>query len=290
MNIATTLNKAKENPELLEQILNPGKQLSDFNLDNLRIDILPSGFPSLDDMLLFKKGRGELVIVGARPSQGKSSLIYQLATNIAAAGKAHVISLEDEHDAIATRQIAGLINKPIDYIQRGLIPRNELEKAKSQLIKLNCVIDDRSGLNVKQICDAVRMQNRKQHVDVVFIDYVQIIKSERKFSRHEDIAEITGELKALAKEIKSPVVVASQLNRTSEFREGGLPQLSDLKESGSLEQDADIVLLIHRKGTEANIIVAKNKNGKTGNVAMTYALAQTRFIDRQFGVEVSELG
>ncbi len=284
MKSSEAINAIKEDPKIIDQLLYPGKKLSDYSVDSLLVDVLPSGFPSFDKMLLIKRNRGELIFIGARPSIGKSALLVQLATNVARIGKAHLISLEDSHESIATRQSAGILGVPMDAIQRGLIDRDRLLKAQSKINGLNMIIDDRGGLNVHQICDAVRMQNKKERVDAVFIDYIQIIYSDRKVSRVEDLAAISAELKKLAMELKIPVIVASQLNRQSEVTDKNgrkrMPQLSDLRDSGSLEQDADVALLIHREGFDAEIIIAKNKNGPTGSVKMQYAGAQCRFIDK----------
>lgn len=268
-----------ESNENIIRLLYPARPLSDYNTDDLQVNVLPSGFPSFDKMLLFKKDRGELIFIGARPSMGKSSLLFQLATNIARNGRSHVISLEDGHESLATRQTAAILNKSIDWIQFGRVDKQDLERAKTLIAKLNCVVDTEGGLNVHQIAERARTEHKRSPLSALFIDYIQIIRSDRKVSRAEDVGMISCELKALAKELKIPVVVASQLNRNSELRETKKPMLSDLKESGSLEQDADAVLLIHREGLDAEVVIAKNKNGPTGSVKMQYISAQTRFID-----------
>lgn len=278
-NVSEKLAAIKGDPAIIDKLLYPGKDLGDYNIENLKIDVLPSGFPSFDKMLIFKRNRGELIFIGARPSMGKSALLFNIATNIGKKGKSHVVSLEDGHEAIATRQTAAMLNVSMDLIQHGLVSNDKLQEAKTKLECINCIIDDEGGLNVHQICDRARMQHKKAPLSALFIDYIQIIKSDRKVSRAEDVGAISSELKALAKELRIPVVVASQLNRNSELRENKKPQLSDLKESGSLEQDADVVLLIHREGMEAEVIVAKNKNGPTGDIKMRYVPAQCKFID-----------
>lgn len=278
------INEIKINPKVIDNLLYPGKQLAEYDINSLSVDVLPSGFPSFDRMLLFKRNRGELIFIGARPSMGKSALLFQIATNIARDGKSHVISLEDGHEAIATRQTSAILNMSMDIIQAGGASEEALLRAQRLLAELNCVVDTDGGLNVHQICDRARMQHKKGKLTALFVDYIQIIKSDRKVSRNEDIGAISCELKALAKELNIPVIVASQLNRNSELRESKKPQLSDLKESGSLEQDADVVLLIHREGFEAEVIVAKNKNGPTGSVCMGYVPAQCKFIDKQVGL------
>jgi len=284
MTNAELMKLAKVNPD---QILYPGKQLSDFDPSRLTIDTIDSGFASLNKFKLLKRNRGELIIIGARPSQGKSGLGFQIATAVAEYGKAHIFSLEMDHESIVARQASISLNKPLDYIQSGAAGLQDLNHAKSLLERLNCVIDDRPSLNIYQICDAARMQNRKSRTDLIVVDYIQIVATDQSdYSRAVALGKVSSELKNLAKELRIPIIALSQLNRSSEFREDGTPQLSDLKESGQLEQDADVVLLIHRSKdipTSAKVIVAKNRNGPTGEIEMQFAAAQCRFICTEGG-------
>jgi replicative DNA helicase len=269
----------RENPE---KLIYPGKQISDFDQNALEIETIPSGFPSLDMYKLLKRNRGELIIIGARPSQGKSGLGFQIATSVAERGKSHIFSLEMDHESIVARQASIELNKPLDYLQSGLARPEELNSVKARLERLNCIVDDDPGLNVHQICDRARMQYKRSKTDLVVIDFIQIVDYDRKGNRAIELAAISMALKNLAKELRIPVIALSQLNRNSEHREDGTPQLSDLKESGSLEQDADVVLLIHRTKDSpalAKIIIAKNRNGPTGEVDMQFAAGQARFVD-----------
>lgn len=287
MKTGELINKLKEDPSFADQLLYPGKKLSDFDRSKLRIEVMSSGFPSFDTKMIFKRNRGEFVILGARPSTGKSGLGFQVATNIARNEKVHIFSLEMDHESVAARQMAIIMNRPLDYIQNGGAEGPEGEKAQQDISKLDLIIDERPGLNVYQICDAARMQNKKSRTSLIVIDYLQIIPPvDKTINRAQELAKISWELKCLAKELRVPVLALSQLNRQSEFREGGRPQLSDLKESGSLEQDADVVFLIHRPDTtpeDVTIIVAKNRNGPTGDIQMKFAPAQCRFYDNNTG-------
>lgn len=282
-NSGALLKQIKTDPTFADQLLYPGRQLSDFDPKRLAIDIIPSGFSSLDKFKLLKKNRGELILIGARPSQGKSGLGFQIATAVAQYGKSHIFSLEMDHESIVARQASITMNRPLDYIQGGLAGSSELNAVKASLERLNCIVDDRANLNIYQICDAARMQNKKHRTDLIVVDYVQIVATDQSdYSRAVALGRVSTELKNLAKELRIPIIALSQLNRSSEFREDGTPQLSDLKESGQLEQDADVVLLIHRHRdtpTTAKIIIAKNRNGPTGDVIMEFASGQCRFID-----------
>lgn len=265
----------------LDQALYPGKQLKDFNPEDLTVKVIPSGFPSFDANLVLKENRGELILIGARPSHGKSAMLFQMASNISKNGKAHIFSLEMDYSSIVSRQIASIINRPLDAIQMGLHP-TEIARAKVEFKKLNCHIDDRSSLTVEEICYSARMENKRSKTSAIFVDYVQIIKTEKGHNRANEVALISAQLKALAKELTIPVIVASQLNRNNELREIKTPQLSDLKESGALEQDADVVILLYRDKAspqEASVSIAKNRNGPTAELHMEYAPAQTKFID-----------
>lgn len=282
-NAGGIIRALKEDAVSVDKILYPGNQLGDFDSSKLKIDILPCGFPSLDEKKFLKRNRGELILIGARPSQGKSGLGFQIATGVAKHGKVHVFSLEMDHESVAARQVSIAINRPLDYIQSGRVTVSEVERTRLDLSKLNFVIDDRSTLNIYQICDAARMQNKKGKTDLIVIDYIQIISYDRKANIVAELGEISLQLKNLARELRIPIIALSQLNRNSEYREAGEPQLSDLKGSGQLEQDADIVALIHRTKEEptlAKIIIAKNRNGSTGEVEMEFAPAQVRFIDK----------
>lgn len=283
MTTAKLINKIKEDPSTIDQLLYPGKQLSDFDIEDLKIETMNSGFPGLNTKKVFKRGRGEMIVLGARPGMGKSGLGFQIAMNISQREKVHIFSIEMDHESVAARQMAILMNKPLDYIQNGGADSEEGKVAQEYLkIGYNCVIDDRAGLNVYQICDAARMQNKKSPTSLIVVDYLQIIQTDKTDNRAHAVAKMSWELKSLAKELRIPILVLSQLNRQSEFREGGKPALSDLKESGAIEQDADVVMLIHRPEDTpqaATVIIAKNRNGPTGDVNMQFASSQCRFID-----------
>lgn len=275
----------------IDSILNPGKRLYDVDLNKLAIRVMHSGFPTLDKAyMLLKEDEGELVIVGGRPSMGKSAFMFQLALNVSETLPVHVFSLEMSQESIVRRLISQLINRPVSAIQMGLVDRSILEEAKEKLKKYQYIIDDCSGLSAPEIVDRALTRAKTFNTRLIILDYLQLLKTEKGHSKDTEIGEITKTLKALAKEIRCPVVVGSQLNRQCEIR-GAVngdyrPILSDLRESGNIEQDADVILAIHRESRytklrmdEADILVLKNRNGSIGETAMKFYAAQTRFDD-----------
>jgi replicative DNA helicase len=282
--------KLKTGEMTMDQVLYPERHIADFELDALKIDIVPCGFPSLDEYQLLKVNRSELILVGGRPSSGKSAFMFQLAYNVAQRSCAHVFSLEMDTDQIRSRLLTHVINKSLSHIQKGMVSSEVLERGRKELAKLNYHVDDTAGLNVFQLCD--RARNAHKHL--------QLLRVDKSHSKDDEIGIISRSLKELAKELRVPVIVGSQLNRACEIRgkeverlskgedkSGYKPILSDLRESGNLEQDADMVLFVHRPSQftdhrhgEADILIAKNRNGPVGEVCMDFTSNQTRFIDR----------
>lgn len=283
--------KLKENPDLIEQVLNPGKQLGDVDLDKLAIKTMSSGFYSLDSSyMLLKELEGELIIVGGRPSQGKSAFMFQMALNVSEHHPVHVFSLEMSQESIVRRLISQIIKEPMSHIQHGLVDRRKLEEAKKKLEAYKYFIDDTSGISAAEVADRARSRAKKHSTRLVVVDYLQLLRTERGHSKDSEIGEITKELKALARDLKCPVVVGSQLNRQCETRGASTgdykPILSDLRESGNIEQDADIILAVHRESRytklrqgEADILVLKNRNGAIGQTIMKFHEESVHFED-----------
>jgi replicative DNA helicase len=274
----------------LDDLLVPEKHISQIGIDDLRIDALPSGFPSLDDYMFLKDKRSELIIIGGRPSMGKSAFLFQLALNVAKTMPVHVFSLEMDKESIYTRLISGVINRSMQAIQKGAVSNDVLVNAKKELDSLHYFIDDRAGLNVFELSSSARDAQKRHGTKLIVVDYLQLLRTPKGHSKDDEVGSVTKELKALAKDLKVPVVVGCQLNRQCEIRgkESGdyKPILSDLRESGNIEQDSDIVAFVHRESRYTNerpgvadIIIAKNRNGPCGTVEMGFTEAQTRFID-----------
>jgi replicative DNA helicase len=252
---------------------------------------LGSGYIDLDD----KTGGfhpGQLVVLAARPSMGKTALALNISDHVAVELNIPVlfVSLEMGHLEIADRLLCARSRVDGSKIKRGvgLGPRDlrELGKAFQELSSHAMFIDDTPSRTAMQIAASARRIRRRNEIGLVVVDYIQLIDSdETRDSRQEQIAKISRRLKALARELGIPLIALSQLNRAVESREDKRPRMADLRESGAIEQDADIVLLLHRpeyydandQTGVAEIIVAKNRNGPTGTIKLTFLNKLTRF-------------
>ena len=268
---------------------------------------LKTGFSELDNITAgFQKG--ELIIIAARPSMGKTALALNIASKIAVDSEKSVgfFSIEMSKIQIMMRLIALETKINISALRTGK-PHlnqkewNDLELAASRLKKANLFIDDSASLSIIEMKTMARRLKNERGFDIVFVDYLQLIKASRDLvrrndSRAQEVAVITASLKEMAKELEIPVVALAQLNRAPEQRgskkEGGMKyQLSDLKESGAIEQDADVVIFLHReeqnnKDTErkgeADLNIAKQRNGPTGRIVLAFIDKCTKFVNLDF--------
>lgn len=294
INVSEIIDKVNSGEESIDSILDshlyPGKALHDVDIKKLPIRVMDSGFPSLDDeYMILKEDEGELVIVGGRPSMGKSAWMFQVALHVSKTRPVHVFSLEMSQESIVRRLVSAMINKPITAIQRGLIDERIVQEAVNSLQKYKYHIDDQTR-SLSQICDVARTRAKKYPTALIVIDYLQIIRGNKGHSRDAEVGEIAQELKALATDLKCPVLVGCQLNRQCEIRGGETgnyrPILSDLRESGIIEQAADAIVAIHRdyrytklRPDEADILILKSRNGPIGDTVMKFYAAQTKFED-----------
>lgn len=274
----------------IAKMINPEVKISDLNESDLRIDTFSCGFKSLDDLLFLKKNEGELIIIGGRPSQGKSSLMFDLAFNVALDLPVYVASLEMSAKSILRRRIAAHINRPLSAIQIGAVDPRIINEALQEMKKYKLYVDDRSGLDVYTLCDSIKSANKKYSLGLVVVDYLQLLRVNKGHSSSAEVAEVTSALKGLSKDLKIPIIVGSQLSRACETRGQSSgkfrPILSDLRDSGSIEQDADIVAFVHREyrytgqnPDKAEIIIAKNRNGPIADIEMKFIATQTKFVD-----------
>jgi len=266
---------------------------------------LSTGYSDLDAYTTGWKP-GELVVVGARPGQGKTSLLLNLAENIALEtpsrhpdgdGGVLIFSLEMTATELVQRVLCANAGVDLKKVKLGMFTHAEedaLKDSTNRLATAPIFVDDSFTLTMPEIRSKSRRMRDRYNIDVIFVDYLQLVKDNDRLDRHLQIGNISRGLKALARELNVPVVAAAQLNRGVEQRSSRekRPMLSDLRESGSIEQDSDQVLLIYRKEpedatthneevSEVDLIVAKNRNGPTGDVHMLFRRRITRFEMRQ---------
>lgn len=271
--------------------------IKDIPIDNLKVNVLDCGFPTLNDYMVFKRDRGELIIFGARPSMGKSAFLFQVGAHVAKTNNVYIASLEMDAESIKARMLAGMTGMGLNAILKGDVPKEKLYAANDALSKLHYYIDDRTGLDISTLQSSILEFHRKKPLSLVVIDYLQLVKSGNRASRNEEVGDISNELKRLAKLLKCPVLAASQLNRKCIERGQNMighgkapdyrPELGDLRESGNLEQDADGVIFLSRhevinpgyKAGQADIVIAKQRNGPTGNLVFRWLGSSTRFVD-----------
>lgn len=251
---------------------------------------VPTGLESLDRLT-----RGwqpsDLIYLGARPSAGKTSLALQLALEAGKHCMTGFVSMEMSRRVIGMRAVALHASVDAFRLMTGHLTDYEQQRAGKSLNDLGALriaIDDASGVTPAQLRSRVRRLASRHGLGIVFIDYMQLLRDgTAQENRNQELSLISASLKSLARELDIPIVVLSQLSRTS-AKSGSAPQVHDLRDSGSLEQDADVVLLLHRPnqhdevkrmqdGDPASLIIAKQRNGPTGSIALQWIGEQMRF-------------
>lgn len=257
---------------------------------------IPSGFGMLDKYLT-GLNKSDLILIGARPAMGKTSFALNLAQNISmgARKKCIVFSLEMTKEQLAERLLSAQAGVESQKLKTGELTNDEwvrLGNAAGQFNDVELYLDDTSSITVPEIKSRIR---RMKNVDAIIIDYLGLISSaSKKENRVQEVSEITRQLKMMAKDLNIPVICCAQLSRGTEGHgKNHKPQLADLRESGSIEQDADIVLFLYREdyyrndvaedkqddidANKTELIVAKNRHGATGSIEMTFDKEFTRF-------------
>jgi replicative DNA helicase len=254
---------------------------------------ISTGFAEIDKMTRGFQ-RGDLIIVAARPSMGKTSLVLNIAQHVANNNRvAGFFSLEMSKEQLFMRMLASEAKIDNYRLMSGQIGQKEygnITHALETLSDAHLYIDDTAGAGVLEMRAKARRLQAEHGLDLLAVDYIQLMTGRGRFeNRTLELASISRSLKGLAKELNVPIVVLSQLSRAPEARSDRRPQLADLRESGALEQDADVVILIFREemykqSTEpaetdgiAELIVAKQRNGPTGVVKLAFLRQQTRF-------------
>ena len=270
------------------------ERIQEMNMKGGGLTGVTTGYQDLDRELSGLQA-SDLVLLAARPSMGKTALGINIATNAAIRGKAKVaiFSLEMSDIQLSQRIISSLSHVDLKKIISGQIEGEEwqtIAEAASAMRKLQIYIDDTASITVSEMRAKCRRMKLERGLDLVVIDYLQLMASDgRNENRQQEISAISRGLKALAKELEVPVLALSQLSRGPETRTNKRPMLSDLRESGAIEQDADVVMFIYRddyydKSSEvpnlAEVIIAKHRNGPTGTVEMVFLSDITTFADK----------
>lgn len=235
--------------------------------------------------------RKELIVIAARPSMGKTALAMNIAENVCRSGdKVMVFSLEMGRESLAMRMLSGMARVSGDTIKKGCTSESDwvkLSRAMGRLTEMNLVVDDSSGLSIVELCSRAKVENIKGDIGLVIVDYLQLLSAKAE-NRTNEISVISRSLKGLAKDLNCPVIALSQLNRSLEQRANKRPIMSDLREGGSIEQDADIILFLYRdevynnspdnplKGV-AEAITAKQRNGPIGKDELMFIGEYCRF-------------
>ncbi|MBO4309628.1 MAG: replicative DNA helicase [Lachnospiraceae bacterium] len=251
---------------------------------------IASGFTDLDYKTTgFQPS--DLILLAARPSMGKTALALNIAIHVASVEKKHVaiFSLEMSKEQLVNRLLAQESHVDSQHLRTGNLGDNEwasLIEGADIVGKSYLVIDDTPGISVPELRSKCRKQQMENGLDMIIIDYLQLMSGSGKAeSRQNEVSEISRSLKAIARELSVPIIALSQLSRKVEERADHRPQLSDLRESGAIEQDADVVMFIDREKNEtesvnkATIIIAKQRNGPIGDVNLLWLPQYTQFRD-----------
>ncbi len=261
---------------------------------------ISTGFAELDRMTNGLH-ESEMIVIAARPSMGKTALAMNITEHVAINEKlpVAVFSLEMSGQQLVQRLLCSRARVNLQKVRDGFLAERDfpsLTAAASKLAEAQIFIDDSAGLSILELRAKARRLKAQKDIKLIVVDYLQLLRSTTRRAqdnRQLEISEISAGLKGLAKELKIPIIVIAQLNRQPEARTGGKPRLSDLRESGSIEQDADLVGLLVRpeiyeededlraeKAGEAELIIAKQRNGPVGEIALTFLKEFTRFEDR----------
>lgn len=256
-----------------------------------------TGFPDLDKLTSGLHG-GEMVVLAARPSMGKTSLAMNIAESVVAEQQlpVGVFSLEMTAESLILRMLCSRARVNLRDIREGFLAERDFPRltgAAGKMSNAPLFIDDTPGLSILQLRARARRMTQQHGIKLFVIDYLQLLHStaKRADNRQQEIADISNGIKALAKELNVPVIVLSQLNREVEKEKNRKPRLSDLRESGAIEQDADLVALLYKpsggdddegpkeeqESLPVNLIIAKQRNGPTGEVNLTFFKGYTRF-------------
>ncbi|NHC47361.1 replicative DNA helicase [Motilibacter aurantiacus] len=254
---------------------------------------VPTGFADLDELTNGLHG-GQMIIIAARPAMGKSTLAldFARAASIKSGLTSAFFSLEMGRNEITMRLLSAEARVPLHHMRTGTMTDddwNRLARRMGEVSEAPMFIDDSPNMTMMEIRAKCRRLKQRHDLKLVIVDYLQLMQSGKRVeSRQQEVSEFSRSMKLLAKELDVPVIALSQLNRGPEQRTDKKPMMSDLRESGSLEQDADMVMLLHREDVyekespragEADIIVAKHRNGPTATITVAFQGHYSRFVD-----------
>ncbi len=290
-------------PSMREQVMEAIESIEALYANRGSITGVSTGFKMLDEMTSGLHP-AEMIVIAARPSMGKTAFAMNIAEHVAIESRkaVAVFSLEMSSQQLVQRLLCSRARVNSKKVRDGFLAERDftsLTSAASKLAEAQMFIDDTAGLNILELRAKARRLKSQHDIQLVVVDYLQLLRSTSRRgqdNRQIEISEISAGLKSLAKELRIPVIVLAQLNRNPENRTGdskGRPRLSDLRESGSIEQDADFVGLLVREEYyadsdeerqesegKADLIIAKQRNGPTGDVPLTFIKEYTRFEDR----------
>ena len=298
LRIAEERESTKTQALLIKDIVHKAiNRLEEYHANQGMLTGIATGFPDLDKMTTGLHG-GEMIVIAARPSMGKTSLAMNMAEAVALDQKlpVGVFSLEMSSESLVLRMLCSRARVNLRNIREGFFSERDFPKITSAAGKLAAAplyIDDSAGLSILQLRAKARRMWQQYGIKLFVIDYLQLLHStaRRAENRQQEIADISNGVKALAKELDVPVIVLAQLNRELEKDKNRKPRMSDLRESGAIEQDADLIGLLYKPaagdddegpGTEqesvpVNLLIAKQRNGPTGDVNLTFLKTYTRF-------------
>jgi replicative DNA helicase len=279
----------------LEEILAESfERLDELHRDKGKLRGVPTGFKDMDNLLAgFQKS--DLIILAARPSMGKTAVALNFAHNVAAIAKQPVLvfSLEMSKEQLVDRMLAMESGVDAWALRTGRLTDADFEKighAMGSLSEAPIYIDDTPGITVSDLRTKARRENHKHGISLIVVDYLQLMSGGGKYAssenRVQEISEISRGLKGIARELNVPVIALSQLSRSVENRSPQIPQLADLRDSGAIEQDADVVMFIYREDyynpetdrkNVTDILVKKHRNGPTGEVELYFERDKQRF-------------
>lgn len=278
---------------LNEVLLSSFSQIEERAANQGALTGLTTGFIDLDQKLSGLQ-KSDLVLLAARPSMGKTAFALNIATNSALKANANVavFSLEMSKEQLVQRMISATAHVDLQKIISGRLSEEEwiqVINSMGPLSQANIYIDDTAGISLMEMKAKCRRLKIEKGLDLVMIDYLQLMQLEgRQESRQQEISSISRGLKALAKEMECPVIALSQLSRAPELKSDHRPILSDLRESGAIEQDADVVLFLYRdeyyhedseKKNIGEVIIAKHRNGPTGSLELVFKKEFTKFVN-----------